>query len=93
MKTAREYINFLEDHGKIKKQHLRNRSYYIQHPLSVNKNTMNKGNLTEKQSELLKFIEEYQLSNGTSPIIAEMKAAMPLETVTRLLQHLVPVVD
>lgn len=38
MKTAREYINFLDKHQKIQKNSLKDRSYYIQYPLTVNYN-------------------------------------------------------
>lgn len=44
--------------------------------------------LTEKQEAVLNFIEEYQLKNGKSPTIREMKESFGLSSDNSILKHL-----
>jgi len=44
--------------------------------------------LTEKQESLLKFIEEYQLENGSSPTIREMREFFGVTSDNSILKHL-----
>lgn len=44
--------------------------------------------LTEKQEAVLKFIEEYQLSNGKSPTIKEMREHFGVSSDNSILKHL-----
>jgi len=45
-------------------------------------------NLTEKQSEVLDFIEEYQMHNGKSPTIREMRENFGLSSDNSIVKHL-----
>ena len=44
--------------------------------------------LTEKQSAVLKFIEKYQLKNGASPTIREMREEFGVSSDNSILKHL-----
>ncbi len=44
--------------------------------------------LTQKQSQVLQFIEKYQLQNGKSPTIREIKGFMQVSSDNSILKHL-----
>lgn len=64
--------------SKFERKPHRHISYYIQ--------TINM--LTEKQSALLKFIENYQMGNGSSPTIKEMREHFGVSSDNSILKHL-----
>jgi len=49
---------------------------------------MSKQDLTDKQRQLLSYIEEYQLEKGSSPTIFEMKDFMQVSSDNSILKHL-----
>jgi repressor LexA len=46
-------------------------------------------NITAKQEQVLKFIEEYQLENGKSPTIKEMREFLNVASDNSVLKHLI----